>query len=97
MSHHDAGTAFFNHFSERRENAEVETSALRNDVNRQSQLANCRHKLVWRSALVLTSFKGHYTAFDTRKFCVLLTKFIGSSMELQDILCDGIYRRRFDY
>src|SRR6266404_8374831 len=97
MSHHDGGGSLPDYLLELGQHPKVETSTLRNDVNRQSQLASCPHKFVPRFALVLKSFKGHHTAFDTRKLCVLLAEFINRAMELQNILGDGIDRCRFDY
>lgn len=97
MCHHNGGAALPDYLLELRQHAEIEASPLRNDVNGHSQLASCCHKFVRRPAVGRASFKGHHTAFDTGKVRVLLTEFTGRVMELQNILGDGVDRRRFDY
>lgn len=95
MANDNVWSLLFHNASKRRQNTEVEPSALWDDLYVEALFPCCADKSVGRVD-VAAPFKSYYRAFDNRKISRRLPQFACGAIELKHVLSDRVDVSCFD-
>jgi hypothetical protein len=78
------------------DDAEIETAALRDNLNIQSQFTGCPDKVIWRRVVTALPVECRNATLNQGKIRRFLMKFARGSLKLEHGFRNGIDTRRFN-